>query len=29
MFLEHENTDKTNVQPHLSEMKKKLAMTEC
>jgi hypothetical protein len=29
MFLEHENTDKTNVQLHLSETKKKLVMTEC
>jgi hypothetical protein len=29
MFLDHENTDKTNVQPHFSWVKKTLAMTEC
>jgi len=29
MFLDHENTDTTNVQPHLSGMKKEFAMTEC
>jgi len=29
MFLDNENTNKINVQPHFSGMKKELAMTEC